>query len=249
MPKIFEVGGCVRDSFLGLNSKDIDFTFVLDDLTQTVEEGFQSMVDFLTENKFKIFLKTEDCFTVCAKFPIGHKFEGLVADFVMARKEVGVIEGTRKPMLELGSLEDDLMRRDFTVNAIARDVDGKIIDIFGGIQHIKDKILITPLEPTVTFMDDPLRMLRALRFSITKGFKIDDSCWAAMFQPGLIDHMQKVVSTERIKDELHKMMVHDSLASIRLLQKVDLIEPRFLEVVLETGIWLEPTMKKKKNAR
>ena len=246
MPKIFEVGGCIRDSFLGLHSKDIDFTFVLDDLNQSVDQGWDSMLNFLKEERFKIFLETPDCFTVRAKFPNDHTFSGLIADFVMARKEIGVIAGTRKPVLELGTLEDDLARRDFTVNAIAKAEDGTIIDIFNGVEHINEKMLITPLDPIVTFMDDPLRTLRALRFSITKGFKIHPDAWDAMFQPGLIDKMEEVVSTERIKDELHKMMSHDALASMRLLQRVDSIEPRFMEIVLGSGIWFEPTMKKVK---
>ena len=108
MPKIFEVGGCVRDEMLNVQTDDIDFTFVLDDLTGTVKDGWNSMVSHLETEGFKIFLKTEDCFTIRAMFPKGHQHEGLVADFVMARKEVGVVEGTRRPILELGTLEDDL---------------------------------------------------------------------------------------------------------------------------------------------
>ena len=96
--KIFEVGGCVRDFVLGVDSKDIDFTVVLDDTNQTVDEGWDQMVSFLKEEGFQIFLETKDCFTVRAKFPIGHVHEGLVADFVMARKEVGYVLGTRKPI-------------------------------------------------------------------------------------------------------------------------------------------------------
>ena len=79
------------------------------------------------EIRNKIFLKTKDCFTVRAMFPKGHKHEGLVADFVMSRKEVGVIPGTRKPILELGTLEDDLIRRDFTVNSLCKDENGNIL--------------------------------------------------------------------------------------------------------------------------
>ena len=128
--KIFEVGGCVRDEILGVHTKDIDFTFVLDNTDMTVEEGWNKMLSILESEGFKIFLKTQDCFTVRAMFPKGHKHEGLVADFVMSRKEVGVIPGTRKPILELGTLEDDLMRRDFTLNALCKDENGNIIDMF-----------------------------------------------------------------------------------------------------------------------
>ena len=145
MPQIFKVGGCVRDKFLGVDSKDIDFTFVLDELDETVEQGFQIMTEWMTERGFEIFLSTPDCFTIRARFPKDHQFNGMVADFVMARKEVGYVEGTRRPILELGTLHDDLLRRDFTVNAIAASVDGEIIDPFGGVADLKLGILRTPL--------------------------------------------------------------------------------------------------------
>ena len=144
MAKIFKVGGCVRDRLLGVDTNDIDFTFVCDEST-TVDEGWGEMVSWLMDSKFEIFLKTPECFTIRAKFPKGHQFEGLVADFVMARKEVGYIDGTRRPILELGTLEDDLLRRDFTLNAMAEDVDGNLIDIFGGVNDLKIGLLRTPL--------------------------------------------------------------------------------------------------------
>ena len=181
MPQIYEVGGCVRDEIIGVHTNDIDFTFVLDNTDQTVDEGWDEMLSHLKNEGFKIFLETKDCFTVRAKFPKGHVNEGLVADFVMARKEVGYIDGTRQPILELGTLEDDLTRRDFTLNALAKDLDGNIIDLFDGQTHLSQKVLITPLEPIKTFMDDPLRMIRALRFSITKGFDIHPTVWNAIF--------------------------------------------------------------------
>ena len=99
--KIFEVGGCVRDEILGVHTKDIDFTFVLGNTDMSVDQGWDEMLSFLKAQGFEIFLETKDCFTVRAMFPKGHKHEGLVADFVMARKEVGVIAGTRKPILKI----------------------------------------------------------------------------------------------------------------------------------------------------
>ena len=246
MPKIFEVGGCVRDEILNVKTDDIDFTFVLDDLTGTVESGWDSMVSHLDSEGFKIFLKTEDCFTVRAMFPRGHQDEGLVADFVMARKEVGVIEGTRKPILELGTLEDDLTRRDFTVNSLAKSLDGEVIDLFDGVKDLKRGVLRTPLDPVITLLDDPLRLLRALRFSITKNFKIDDDLWNAMFTPGLLDKLEAVVSTERIQNEVKKMMKHNTVESLRLFNRIDQNEPRLLEIMFGGEMWLTPTMKNKK---
>ncbi len=83
MLKLFKVGGCVRDGLLGVHTKDIDFTVVLDDTNQTVDQGWDTMLTFLKDQGFKVFLKNKDCFTVRAMFPKGHKHQGLVADFVM----------------------------------------------------------------------------------------------------------------------------------------------------------------------
>ena len=244
--KIFEIGGCVRDELLGLHTKDIDFTVVIDQRGEklSVDEGWAFMKHFLLDKGFKIFLETKECFTIRAMFPKGHQHEGLVADFVMARKEVGYIPGTRKPILELGSLEDDMIRRDFTVNAMAKDEHGEIIDLFNGQQHLKWKFLMTPLDPMTTLMDDPLRLLRALRFSITKGFTIDGAVWNAMFQPNLMDKLENVVSQERIREEVTKMMKHDTLSSLRLFQEIDKREPRLLEIIFGGDMWLLPSTKK-----
>ena len=244
MPQIYEVGGCVRDEIIGTHTNDIDFTFVLDNTDQTVDEGWEQMLSHLKTEGFKIFLETKDCFTVRAKFPKGHVNEGLVADFVMARKEVGYIDGTRQPILELGTLEDDLTRRDFTLNALAKDLDGNIIDLFDGQTHLSQKVLITPLEPIKTFMDDPLRMIRALRFSITKGFDIHPTVWNAIFTPGLIDKLSEVVSQERIQGEVMKMMKHDTVKTLRLLSVIDKKDSRLIEIMFGGDIWLLPSTKK-----
>tara|TARA_B100001113_G_scaffold14374_1_gene11007 strand:+ start:121 stop:840 length:720 start_codon:yes stop_codon:yes gene_type:complete len=238
--KIFEVGGCVRDELLGLESKDIDFTVVLDDTSLSVDEGWDKMLKWLRSEGFDLFLETKDCFTVRGKFPKGHKNEGLVGDFVMSRKEVGVIPGTRKPILELGTLEDDLMRRDFTVNSLCKDEDGKIIDLFEGVYDLKTRVLRTPLDPMITLLDDPLRMLRGLRFSITKGFIIDSELWNSMLDPRVLDKLKEVVSHERMREEITKMMKHDTIKSLKLLNKI----PGLMEVVFSNGMWLMPTTKK-----
>jgi tRNA nucleotidyltransferase/poly(A) polymerase len=241
MPQIFKVGGCVRDKLLGVESKDIDFTFILDNLDQTVEEGFQSMTNWLAQEAFSIFLSTPDCFTIRAKFPKGHKNEGLVADFVMARKEIGYVQGTRQPILVLGTLEDDLIRRDFTLNAMAEDDDGNIIDLFGGKEDLERKILRTPLPAEQTMMDDPLRFLRALRFAVTKGFLINYDIISAMTQPEILEKLEKVVSAERIREEVFKMMKHDTVASLDLFREVENTLPGFTKLVFSRGIWLKPT--------
>lgn len=244
MPKLFKVGGCVRDSFLGLDSKDIDFTFVLDNLDQTVEQGFLQMEQWMKERGFEIFLSTPEMFTIRAKFPKDHENTGLVADFVMARKEVGYVEGTRRPILELGSVEDDLIRRDFTLNAMAISEDGTLIDLFDGKDDLDAKILRTPLPAEQTMMDDPLRFLRALRFSITKGFAIHVDIFEAMKQPAILEKLEKVVSAERIRDEVFKMMKADTVETLELFRQVEDFLPGFTALIFGRGLWLEPTFKK-----
>jgi tRNA nucleotidyltransferase/poly(A) polymerase len=241
MAKLFTVGGCIRDKLLGLKSKDIDFTFVCED-SQTVEGGWIEMRNWMKINGFEIFLETPDCFTIRAKFPKDHKNAGLVADFVMARKEVGYTYGTRRPILELGTLEDDLIRRDFTLNAMAEDEDGNLIDLFGGQEDLKAGILRTPLPAGQTMMDDPLRFLRALRFSITKGFSIHTDIFKAMEQSDIKEKLRVTVSAERIREEVFKMMKHDTVKSLKLLHQVDQeFLPGFIELVFDRGLWLKPT--------
>ena len=245
MPKIFEIGGCVRDELLGIHTKDIDFTFVLDDLTKSVDEGWNLMLEHLKSEGFNIFLETKDCFTVRAQFPKGHKHEGLTADFVMARKEIGYKKGTRKPILELGTLLDDQRRRDFTMNTMAKDEDGNIIDPFEGKVDLSKQLIRTPLDPIETLMEDPLRMLRAIRFSITKDFEIEESLFQAMFTDGLLEKLNEVVSEERIREELQKMLQHNSAQTIRMLSLFDKVDGKLLNVLFRNNIWLLPTTKER----
>jgi poly(A) polymerase len=241
MPHLFLVGGCVRDKFLGIDSKDIDFAFVLDDITQTVEQGFKQMSAWMEERGFQIFLSTPEMFTIRAKFPKGDKNEGMVADFVMARREVGYVEGTRRPILELGTIEDDLVRRDFTLNAMAEDMDGKLIDLFGGMEDLRAGILRTPLDARVTMMDDPLRLLRSWRFSITKGFVIHQDILETLNDEEIIKKLFKVVSNQRIREELFKMFKFDTVKTLELIQSMELLVPG-LTKKLFSDMWLKPTV-------
>ena len=245
MPQIFKVGGCVRDSFLGIDSNDIDFTFVLDNRDRSVEKGFQIMTQYLEHKGFTIFLSTPAMYTIRAKFPADHQYAGMVADFVLARKEVKYVAGTRQPILELGTLEDDLVRRDFTLNAMAVAENGSLIDLFGGQKDLANGILRTPLPAAQTMMDDPLRFIRALRFSITKGFTIHPDIFQAMKQPAILEKLRNVVSAERIREEVFKMFKHDTVKTLRMLQQVDEdFIPGFMSLVFDRGLWLKPTFEK-----
>lgn len=244
MFKFYEVGGCVRDEILGLKSKDIDYVVVpsdelLKDVT-SAHDMFGILESYLKEEGFELFLVTPDCFTIRAKFPKGHKYQG-VADFVMARKEVGYIPDTRQPIIVPGTLYDDLERRDFTLNALAKDENGEIIDYFGGLIDLEKRVLKTPLDANVTIMDDPLRLLRAFRFLVTKGFTITPKIWETCMMNGIVEKLDKVVSQERIRDEVFKMMKHDTLKTLELFERIRIINPDILTVMFGKGIWLKPT--------
>jgi tRNA nucleotidyltransferase/poly(A) polymerase len=244
MFKFYEVGGCVRDEILMLKSKDIDYVAVpSEDLLKDVSSAhtmFNILEGYLKEEGFELFLVTPDCFTIRAKFPKGHKYEG-VADFVMARKEIGYIPDTRQPMVVPGTLYDDLERRDFTLNALAKDENGEIIDYFNGLKALECGVLITPLLAEKTMLDDPLRLLRAFRFSITKGFVISTPIMLTCSMDSVVEKLEQVVSQERIRDEVFKMMKHDTLKTLELFEKIRTINPKLLEIMFGRGMWLKPT--------
>lgn len=244
--KIYLVGGIIRDRLLGVESNDYDYVMVLDSIDGlTVDEGFKIMEDYMKNEGFDIFLSTPEMYTIRARFPKGHKNEGLTADFVLARKEVGYIEGTRRPILELGTLYDDLIRRDFTVNAMAEDEDGNIIDPFNGNLDLSDGVLRSPQDPNVMLLDDPLRMLRALRFSITKDLNMHYELKRAMSSQLVINKLKEVVSQERIQYELNKMLKFDSIKTMKVLINQENYSHGFLDIIFPNNYYLELTNKKK----
>ena len=232
--KEYLVGGAVRDEILGLSNKDLDYVFVFEDLdkNQTAEECFNEMYQNI-QDRGEIFLSTPSCYTIRYK----DRETKEVKDVVMARKEVGYIPGTRTPIVKPGTLYDDLERRDFTLNALAKDEDGTIIDYFEGLKDLEAGRLVTPLETKKTFDDDPLRILRAARFSITKGFKLgyimDD------IQEYDYESKMGVVSTERIREELLKCFKYDTLKTLEMLDNI----PRLKRYIFKNNLlWLKPTM-------
>jgi len=238
---LYEVGGAVRDSLLGLKSKDIDYTVVI--------EGAPSAdpaMAFLWFNAcielegYQVFLVTHEMFTIRAKFPKGHQHEGLVADFVMARYEEGFQEGTRRPKIcRVGTLEDDLRRRDFTVNAIARSLDGTLIDPFGGMYDLHNKMLVCPVNAITSFNDDPLRVLRAIRFSITKKFNMSNDIVDGIENLN-VDRFFETVSTERVREELDKMFRFDTRKTLERLYALKELNTELFNYIFDQ-VWLKPT--------
>ena len=189
----YAVGGYVRDCILKRHSKDIDFV--------TVGSGIELAKAVARD------LGRGAHLSVFRNFGTARiNWRGVELEFVGARKE-SYSHDSRKPVVEDGTLEDDISRRDFTVNALAMRVNndgfGEIVDMFGGLADMERKILRTPLDPDVTFSDDPLRMMRAIRFATQLRFAIAADTYAGICRNAA---RLEIISQERITDELMKIM-------------------------------------------
>ena len=194
----YVVGGYVRDIFLERPSNDIDVVVVGSGIS--LAEELKRMVG--RNAHLSVF---RNFGTAQVKFrQKGKEYE---VEFVGARKE-SYSHDSRKPVVENGTLEDDQNRRDFTINAMAiclnNDRFGELVDPFNGLADLEDGIIATPLEPGITFSDDPLRMMRCVRFATQLNFTIEDETFEALQR--MADRI-KIVSGERIKDELNKIIL------------------------------------------
>lgn len=190
----YVVGGYVRDLFLERPSNDIDVV--------VVGSGIK------VADRLKQLLGRKAHLSVFKRFGTAQvKYRDIEIEFVGARRE-SYSHDSRKPIVEDGTLEEDQCRRDFTINALAvclnRERFGQLIDPFDGIADMEDGIIRTPLDPDVTFSDDPLRMMRCVRFATQLHFFIEDETFEALVRNA--DRL-KIVSGERIVDELHKIMM------------------------------------------
>lgn len=190
----YVVGGYVRDRILARPSKDIDVVCV----GSGIDLAKQVAKHLLPHPRVTVFRRFGTAM-------IKHK--DLEIEFVGARKE-SYRSDSRKPAVENGTLEDDQNRRDFTINALAVSLNdhdfGNIIDPFNGLKHLEQKLIKTPLEPGRTFSDDPLRMMRAIRFANQLGFKIDKTSFEAIKR---YKSRIKIVSMERTTGEINKIML------------------------------------------
>lgn len=220
---VFVIGGFVRDLLLNRPCKDLDFV--------TKGSGIhlaEEVAKILGTNQISVFKNFGTAMIKHGDFEL---------EFVGARKESYNRE-SRKPIVEDGTLEDDQKRRDFTINALAIDLYEddfeKIVDPFSGLNDLEDKIIRTPLDPDITFSDDPLRMLRAIRFACQLGFKIEDESYQAIARNA---HRIDIISKERVIDEMNKMILspHPSLG-FKLMFNTKLLHRIFPEMVELQGV-------------
>ena len=222
---VFIVGGYVRDLWMGRKvPTDIDF----------VTEGNGIELAKCVAKEINPNLKVSIFKTYgTAMF----KHNGLDLEFVGARKE-SYSEDSRKPSVETGSLEDDQKRRDFTINALAISLNkenfGELIDPFDGILDIQNKIIRTPLEPSQTYSDDPLRMMRAIRFASTLNFELEENSLVAIKKEA---ERIKIVSMERIMVEFNKIMLSEKPSiGLKLLEQTGLLPLIIPEITALKGI-------------
>ena len=236
----YEVGGCVRDDLLGIPTKDVDFSVVAKEGEfLDIDSAFETLVWFLEAQHFRFFETKPEYQTLRAQVPIGHPLRQRVkdADFVLARKDGPYSDGRRPDFVLPGTLEDDILRRDFTVNSIARAVDGTIVDLTGGQEDLKAGLLRFVGDPACRIREDGLRVMRAFRFCITKGFTFTPETKEALFSEFASEMLAKVAA-ERVREELIKMFRADTLQSLTFI--IDL-PTKTREAIFRDGLRLDAT--------
>lgn len=220
----YVIGGFVRDIYLKRPDKDIDIVTIGKGI-ELAKKLYEKLGDEAHLSVFKNFGTAQV------------KYKDLEIEFVGARKESYNLD-SRKPVVEDGSLKDDQDRRDFTINAMAIGISknnyGKLLDPFNGMQDLENKVIRTPLEPEITYSDDPLRMMRAIRFSSQLGFEIEEKSRLAITSQ---KERIKIVSKERIADELNKIILSPKPSvGFKLLFDTGLLHLIFPEMVKLHGV-------------
>ena len=231
----YAVGGVVRDIFLYRQSNDIDIVVVGSGIA-LAQSTAAKISPHLSVNVYKNFGTAQ--FTC----------DGVMVEFVGARKE-SYSHDSRKPIVEDGTLQDDQNRRDFTINALAVALNGPqkgcIIDSFNGIEDIHNKLIRTPLDPDITFSDDPLRMLRAVRFASQLNFTIVPETYDAIVRNA---SRLEIISQERIAEELNKILLSNKPSiGLSLLEKSGLLAQFLPELVALKGVETINGLKHKDN--
>lgn len=221
--KVYAVGGYVRDRILGIHHDEIDLLVVGDGI-----EFARLIKDKLNASKFTIYKNFGTAML---------DIDGVKVELVGSRRE-SYTRYSRKPYVEPGTLEDDIKRRDFTINTIAFSINsenyGEIIDLFNGLEDLNNKLIRTPLDPFITFSDDPLRIMRAFRFTTRFNFKVDESVLKAAEE---MRERLSIVSSERIVDEFFKILMCDKPSiGLALMYKTKVLEFLYPEIANMAGV-------------
>ncbi len=219
----YAVGGYVRDFFLYRPCKDIDIVSVGKGIDLALE-----VAKLLGDRKVNVYKNFGTAQIVYDDYNI---------EFVGARKE-SYRSDSRKPIIEDGTLDDDQKRRDFTINALAIGLSatnyGVLVDTFGGLNDLDNRIIRTPLDPDITYSDDPLRMMRAIRFASQLGFEIEKNSFESICRN---NERIKIISKERIADELNKIILSDiPSVGLSLLFDAGLLQIIFPEMAALQGV-------------
>lgn len=230
MTTLYMVGGAVRDGYMGITPKDIDYS--------VEAESYEAMRKYILDNGGEIFLETPEYFTIRAKIIKN------TSDYVLCRKDGEYTDNRRPDIVEIGTIYDDLERRDFTMNAIAVRSDGVVIDPHNGRGDISKRIIRCVGNTYDRMNEDSLRMVRALRFSITKEMKIHPDIERSFSDNRLLNNLWTKISVDRVKDELMKMFQYDTVKTLRLIAKYPALE-QVIFTMRNEQLWLKPTMEKR----
>lgn len=239
-------GGAVRDRLLAemdgteFAPKDVDFTVEAD--------SWEAMVEFLEGEGFNFWQVREEFFTVRAGVPAGNPLREVVkdADFVWARVDGPSSDGRRPDWVERGTFEQDAQRRDFTVNALFENPEtGEVLDFVGGVADLEARVLRFVGVAQDRLNEDWLRLVRGLRFSVTKGFDFAPETWEALTSDESVAGFAAAVesgtlSKERVRDELDRMFEFDTVASLRLFAR---LPEALVEAMFPEGLRLSASMK------
>ncbi len=222
----YKVGGCVRDEVMGVPCKDIDLL--------AIGGSFDELEKDVINQGGSIYISKPEFLTIRCNYPkIGP------CDIRLARKDGDYSDGRRPDKVFLADdVRDDINTRDFTMNALLQDLEsGEIIDYVGGLNDIKNRVINTVGNAVDRFEEDYLRLLRAVRFDITKGFDISLDIHDCLSDPKMIEGL-KNVSVERIYEEMYKCFKYDTLGTLQFLELYSDLRDELFDGLL----WLKPTL-------